>query len=474
MSRLLRRRFALVALVLTTGVGCMSNVRDSRTHVQQEASDRLSEDVDWSAEDHEELVARALEDGVLSIEEATTLAVYNNALLRARLEDLEIGRARVLQAIVPSNLRLGGEFRFVLQGSGWVFEGGAMQSLLEILLIPRRKQVAEARLESREAEVTAAVVDLVTELRSTYRKLQAQRDLVALFQQAAEATFLSYDAARRLREAGNIIELDLLNERALHEEMKVALARAQAGARQLRESLSLLLGWWDASASAWDVDPRLPPPAALDVDPETLESQVIEASLDLEAQRQTIIALGKSVGLERLEVVFSGFSGGVSAEKEADGTWAVGPGVSASLPLFNFGQGATEEAKAQLRRAYEQYTNLALRVRAETRATYVMASTAEANSRYMREILLPLRGRVTEATQRQMNAMQIGVFQLINAKRREIAVAQRYITTLRDYWVARAHLEALLMGRMPRQPYGLRVSGDAMSMPSDGGGDGGH
>jgi cobalt-zinc-cadmium efflux system outer membrane protein len=333
------------------------------------------------------------------------------------------------------------------------------QRLLDILLIPRRKQVAEAQLKSREAEVTAAVVDLVTELKTTYRELQAQKDLVTLFTQAAEATFLSYDAARRLREAGNIIELDLLRERALHEEMKVALAQAQSAERQLRESLGLIVGWWAPSSSPWKIEPRLPPPAPL----------------DLEAKRQHIIALGKTVGLERLEVLFSTFSGGVSAEKEPDGTWAVGPALSVSVPLFNFSQGASAAAKARLRRAYEEYTNLALRVRALTRATYVMTATAQANSQYMREVLLPLRNQVTQATQEQMNAMQLGVFQVITAKRQEIAMARRYIETLRAYWVGRAQLEALLMGRMPEEPYGLAILGAGMTQPiADDSGQGGH
>lgn len=466
----------LVAAAVAAGtMGCMANVRDSRTLVEKEVSDRLSREVDWSTEDHHEFLDRVVEDGVLSLEEATTLAIFSNNLLRSRLQELEIGRAQVLQAMLPPNPVANGEFRLVVQGPGWVFEGGAMQSLVDILLIPRRKQIAEARLKGREAEVTAAVVDLVTEVRTTYRSLQAQGDLVALFTQAAEATFLSYEAARRLREAGNIIELDLLRERALHEEMKVALAQAEANARQLRESLDLVVGWWTPGSPPWDIEPRLPAPVPLDLDRATLESKVIDASLDLERKRQEIVALGKTVGLERLEVLFSTFSGGVSAEKEADGTWGVGPAVSASIPLFNFGQGASAEAKARVRRAYEEYTNLALRVRAAARATYVMAATAQANSQYLREVLLPLRNQVTQATQEQMNAMQLGVFQVITAKRREIGVAQRYVETLRAYWVGRAQLEALLMGRMPEAPYGLAMAGPARSRPAAGdGGNGGH
>ena len=62
--------------------------------------------------------------------------------------------------------------------------------------------------------------------------------------------------------------------------------------------------------------------------------------------------------------------------------------------------------------------------------------------------MLPLRQQIVEQTQLQYNAMQIGAFQLLQAKQEQIDAGNAYIRTLRDYWVARTELDLLLSGRM--------------------------
>jgi hypothetical protein len=42
--------------------------------------------------------------------------------------------------------------------------------------------------------------------------------------------------------------------------------------------------------------------------------------------------------------------------------------------------------------------------------------------------------------------MQIGVFDLINAKERELQTEQNFIENLRNYWIARFDLERALVG----------------------------
>jgi hypothetical protein len=41
------------------------------------------------------------------------------------------------------------------------------------------------------------------------------------------------------------------------------------------------------------------------------------------------------------------------------------------------------------------------------------------------------------------------LFQLLQAKREQIAAAQAYVQLLQDYWMARATAEQLLAGRLP-------------------------
>jgi cobalt-zinc-cadmium efflux system outer membrane protein len=55
-----------------------------------------------------------------------------------------------------------------------------------------------------------------------------------------------------------------------------------------------------------------------------------------------------------------------------------------------------------------------------------------------------------DETLRQYNAMNATVFALLSAKRDHIEGGRAYVEALRDYWTARAELEQLLAGRLPR------------------------
>jgi cobalt-zinc-cadmium efflux system outer membrane protein len=75
---------------------------------------------------------------------------------------------------------------------------------------------------------------------------------------------------------------------------------------------------------------------------------------------------------------------------------------------------------------------------------------ARNRAEHYRKVVLPLRERIVQDTQEQYNAMQVGAFQLLIAKQQEIDAGNRYIETVRDYWLARTELEVILSGTLPR------------------------
>jgi cobalt-zinc-cadmium efflux system outer membrane protein len=85
---------------------------------------------------------------------------------------------------------------------------------------------------------------------------------------------------------------------------------------------------------------------------------------------------------------------------------------------------------------------------------------------------VPLAEQITAETQLQYNAMQLGVFQLLQAKQREIDTRRQSIAAQRDYWLARTELEQILAGRMLRGSAVDVSAGAAAEM--DMGGEGGH
>ena len=67
-------------------------------------------------------------------------------------------------------------------------------------------------------------------------------------------------------------------------------------------------------------------------------------------------------------------------------------------------------------------------------------------SSFLRRVLVPLRSRIVEETQLEYNAMQESPFQLLMAKREEIAAGVAYVEELRDYLIAKAELARILAG----------------------------
>src|SRR5262245_62735075 len=84
-------------------------------------------------------------------------------------------------------------------------------------------------------------------------------------------------------------------------------------------------------------------------------------------------------------------------------------------------------------------------------------------------VLLPLRVRVLHQTQLEYNAMLVGVFQLLVAKRDEIEAGRGYIEALRDYWLARTDLESAVGGELalaaPPPPAAMPPSPDGPTHP---------
>ena len=67
---------------------------------------------------------------------------------------------------------------------------------------------------------------------------------------------------------------------------------------------------------------------------------------------------------------------------------------------------------------------------------------------YFKSTALPARTRVTEESQLEYNAMQLGPFQLLQAKQEEVKTGAESVEALRDYWVARSELEKAVGGSL--------------------------
>lgn len=384
----------------------------------------------------------------LTAEEAVQVALLNNRNLQATYENLMIAQADLVAAGLLGNPVFDAEIKFAEGGGGTGIEMALVQDFIDILYIPLRKRLAAAAFETAKLRVAGEVLGLAGEVRAAFYSLQASLQTLEMRQQVLAATAASYELAQRLRAAGNNRELDLANERALYEQSKLDVREAELQVAQARERLNRLMGLW-AAHTGWTVaSSRLPDVPADTVAIEGLERRAIAQSLDLGAARLEVMQAARAVGIASPFAAIPEAELGAAAEREPDGEWAVGPAFSLPIPLFNQGQPVIASARARLRQAREQYAAMAIEIRSMARMAHEAVAAARDQALYYQAVILPLRQEIVEQTQLQYNAMQIGAFQLLEAKQGQINAGNDYIRTLREYWIARTELDLLLSGRM--------------------------
>ncbi|MCE9565876.1 MAG: TolC family protein [Planctomycetes bacterium] len=450
-------RFAMPMLVVVSSTLLLSGCTSVPKHanfpdVQDAVAERTGQQVQWnrlSADDR--AVNAALRDMLgqeLTADRAVQVALLNNRNLQATYEDLGVAQAEVVQAGLLRNPVFDAQVKFVEGGGGTKLELAVVQDFLDVFLIPLRKRVAEDGFAAATLRVTGAVLDLAGQARTAFYGHQAAEQTLELRQTVTAATAASYELAKRLHAAGNITDLDLAQERALHEQAKLDLAQAETAVLDGRERLNVLMGLWGTD-TGWAVVKRLPDlPDGEPVATGDAERRAVETSLDLAIARSDVQARARTLGIRRSFGLLPEAEAGVAAEREAEGDWSVGPAISLPIPLFDQGQAGTAKARAELGRARQQYIATAVAVRSAARAARNRLLAARARADYYRKVILPLRQEITRQTQLQYNAMQVGAFQLLQAKREQVEAGVAYIDALRDYWVARTRFEQITTGRL--------------------------
>lgn len=441
------------SLVFVVG-GCATAPRDAGFgDVSQAVADRTGHRVRWntgSADDASAAVAVGeLLGRELSADDAVQVALLNNQRLQAAYESLGVAQADLVQAGLLRNPIFDAEVKFAEGGDGHVLELAVVQEFLDVFQIPLRRRVAARALESAKLSTTGAVLDLAGQVRSAFYAHQAATQTLELRQSVAAAAAAGYDFARRLHGAGNITDLQLAQEQALHEQARVDVRGAEAEVLATRERLNRLMGLWGPDAARWSVAGRLPEVPADELDVAGIESRAVERSLELAVARTAVESTASSLGIRRSLAPFGGgdVELGAAGEREHDGAWSVGPAFAVPLPLFDTGAAGVSRAGAELRRARRDYAATAVEVRAAARAARDRLAAARDRAEHYRAVILPLRQRILEQTQAENNAMLVGTFTLIRAKQDQIEAGTAYVAALRDYWLARAQLEQVVNGR---------------------------
>jgi cobalt-zinc-cadmium efflux system outer membrane protein len=398
----------------------------------------------------------------LDAEAAVGIALLGNRELRAALRELGVVRGRALQAGLWPNPR--GEAEFLPERNSRI-ELRLEYDLTRALLAPARAHAAEPDIAAARFRAAAAVVELGYRVRVAFHGLQAAQQRLEISQQVLDAAVAARDGARAMFQAGNSTELELAKQEASCERTRIRVARLELDLASARERLQRLLGVHPEEAFSNVVTALDAPPEHASEPIAGLERSALAASLELRETRERLLALARRAGVAQA----SGWIPDVTVDlhslhgnpdlggPDTNEKWRFGAGVSAEIPIFDRHQGQSAALGAEFDVLLERYHGLANDTRSDAREAQDRLSSSEARARQYQNVLVPAQQRVTEQTLLQYNAMQVGIFQLLEGQREELNVRLEYVDTLREYWDAVAALGALLAGQ--------RVANGASDMP---------
>ena len=454
MSRFIRISTVILSLFIVVITGCAQVPKEAGFgDVQKLVHQRIDYRLHWNqGSTVDEQVARAIDDLLiqeLSVDGAVQIALLNNQHLQAIYEDLGVTQADVVEAGLLENPVFFGQTRFPDKSPSMTnLEFEITQNFLNILMLPARKKLAALQFEEVKLRVADEVLKLAAEVRAAYYRAIGASQIEQMRQHIAEAAAASYEMARRMHTAGNTSDLNLASEQGHYEQARMDHAQSTTLVVEFREQLIRLMGLWGAQAEL-KLAHQLPDVPAREIALEHLESLAIKNRLDLASARQEVEVLAQALGIT-LDWRWIGKADvGVSTERDTDGQWVTGPSLTLELPIFNQRQADIAKLEARLRQGQKRLAAQAVNIRSEVRSLRARLMMQRHLVAHYKEVVLPLQERIVHLTLQEYNYMLTGVFDLLIARQNELDNYQKYIETVRDYWITRAQIQRVVGGRLP-------------------------
>jgi cobalt-zinc-cadmium efflux system outer membrane protein len=316
------------------------------------------------------------------------------------------------------------------------------------LLIPLRKKLARGQVEQAEFRVANQVLVLAAEVKIAFYQVQASQQIGARFTTVAQVNAAAADIAQRQFDAGNINRLELAHQQVAAQSAQLEVIRAEARLAGEKEKLNRLLGLASTQAT-WKITSELAPLPRQDPSLENLEALATTQRLDLTVARANVSLAARALGLKRDTRYLPAALGlGVDTERETDGSRVTGPTLDLGLPLFDQGQASIAQLSAEWRRSTALYEGLASDIASEVREARAELMATRAAAEFSEKTLLPQRTLILRETLLHYNAMQRSNYELLAAKEQQLYAEREAIDALRDYWIARTHLERAVGGKL--------------------------
>ena len=448
-----RSRWLLAAAATFALGGCAStaieqNFDQARTLTQ----DRFGTELKWLRTDEARREAAKQVDAALArpltADDAVRLALAHSPAVQALLYESAATSAAVTQsARLPNPIFA---FDRLVRNEGGVREldiGRVLSfSVFDLLLLPTRLRVADFRQRQTSLLLANDVVQAASEARRSWVGAVAAQQSARYFEQVKAAADASAEIARRMQAVGNFSRLQRAREQAFAADAVTQLARARQAAQNERELLIRTLGLDEAQARRLTLPERLPDlPAALRDEPSVAQAG-LDQRLDVRLSRAGLDFAAVDLGLTRVTSFVNGLEIGIVDRRETGRATQRGFDLSLPLPLFDFGDARRAGTQATYMAALNQAAQVGINAASQLREGYGTYRTAFEVARHYRDEIVPLRKTIADENMLRYNGMFISVFELLADAREQIASVVQAIEAERDFWLADAALQTMLIG----------------------------
>ncbi|MCB9492412.1 MAG: TolC family protein [Dehalococcoidia bacterium] len=447
-ARWMTAAWALPLLVLASSCRGAPAVRGSAaldaSRVMSEVRDRTRADGDTAS-----LATSAssrLAAGPLDVGSAVEIALAFNPTVREGYERLGIARADLVQAGLLANPMLDlGIKRFP---AGTEIEGGLVAPVVDLFRMPIRRRIAASRQRAVEAEVARDVVGLVYDVRRAFLVVHEARAIVKLRSDALEAAKASLSLMESLHDAGNTLDQNRTIEAIGAARAALDLEAARSDEAEAVEDLVRLLAL-EEPPGALEIEGALGTAPGEGLDVADLAARAEGASWDLRALDAAVCAARQDAALvTRDRAMWLRDAGLVGKRDHGESAVGVGPHVGLELPVFDSGRTARARSAAVVRQLLAQRDARRLDVRSAARRLEARVRLLLDRERVLREQYLPERNQLVKDILDRYSMMQVGAFEVLEAKGHELDARREHVQTLAAAWRARLDVEELLAGRL--------------------------
>lgn len=323
--------------------------------------------------------------------------------------------------------------------------------LLDLLTLPQRLEIAKQQINVAQLQLTADVVQRVTDVRQAWVAAVAARQRLVYSAQVLNLAEASDALAVKMRKAGNFSQLARAQQQVFLADAVSQHQQATHHALATKEALVRLLGLTDEEALQLQLPERLPElPRTLRAT-EDLSLRARRDRLDVRIAEARFNAAAKAQGLTTVTSVTDielALKRNAMVDQAA-GASNTGRGgeIGIRLPLFDFGDARRSAMNAQTLALANQLDATARAASAHLRERYSAYRSAYLLAKNYRNDVVPLRKAISDEMLLRYNGMLIGVFDLLSDARKQINSVMEAIAAEEQFFNSEAALEAELIGQ---------------------------